>query len=634
MSHPATETQITAWYEREPQAGVGIVLGSVSGLVVFDFDRGDWPDVETPTVRTARGVHLYTQTSEPVVGRALSWGELKAEGGMVVAPPSVHESGHVYEWLVPPETPLMSFENLARLVEMEPSASSNRNGSQRRDSAPLPSVTAVDYVVDLRLPPELEEYLANRPSKKERERLGIKGGGTEQRIICKMVNQGCSDGEIRAWFEHHQPPKFSERGMGWFLFSLRNARLNRSTEPSDVDSEEAITSPPTPPTLSRETGYIPDEEDEEDDLADQRPIGWWARRWVILRDLPEGLSVGEAEKYIHERFEIKRTQAQEDLKWLSDKGWLDKIPAPDDARRRILSRSDKGIERLASWRWPGIPLPFVLGIPKPKVTKVEQDERESREQPRAKVHAGRATSKPRSTRKTEPLDPEAEARKEFAAEERRRERNLINDHYRVHFGGRPTYVQMLTHPEDAIGVLLHEQLRIGRDAQGQTVRHSFISPTDPGPEGAGASDPIGERVLRDGGYPPAKRSFAWAAEMRTTRGGFEVATRIEDGEEIQNVGLIAQAWSNFYSPLMGVPDLMSHVIKVFRKASETQRDGRKDTSVRYWSRVAGDALALNYKLPSLDTFLTEMADPRHAEVTLASIDDDWLLVKKVPWRMS
>jgi DNA-binding MarR family transcriptional regulator len=537
---------------------------------------------------------------------------------MVVAPPSLHESGHVYEWLIPPETPLMPFEKLARLVDVGPPTTPNNKGSQRRQNAPFPSASPIDYVVEPRLSPDQETYLARRPSKAERKPLGIDGSAIEHGIICTMVNQDFSDGEILAWFEHHQPPKFSERGLGWFLFSLRNARETSST---------------THPSLCWETGCISDEEADEDNQSPKRPIGWATRRWPILRELPEGLAVAEAEAHIRERFGVKRTQAQEDLKWLCDGGWLDKERDPGDGRRRILVRTKKAEERLASWgNKIGVPLRFQRGIPRPTAPKANAvgplAENENGEAAR---EAEPKRSKARSPKRREP-DPEAEARKAFNAEERRRERNLINELPRIYFGGRPTYLQLLTDPgEFPPGVLLHEQLRVGLDAMGQTVRRSFVSAKDPTFGGAEAPDPIGERVLHDGGYAPSKRSFAWAAELRKVKSGFEVATRFENGREVESVGLVAQAWGNFYSPLAGIPDVTGKVIRVVRKKSEERVNGNKEVSVRYRSSVAGDGLALNYNPPSLDADLSEMADPRHAEETLANLDDDWLLVRKVPW---
>ena len=98
-----------AWGRAPLDANVGIVTGRPSGgLVVLDFDGVETADVlgDTPAelarrtlvVRTARGWHVYAR--EPGV-RSCRWRgvDVKAEGGLVVAPPSIHPSGHRYAFL-------------------------------------------------------------------------------------------------------------------------------------------------------------------------------------------------------------------------------------------------------------------------------------------------------------------------------------------------------------------------------------------------------------------------------------------------------------------------------------------------------------------------------------------------------
>jgi len=104
-ARPASEPEIHAWFEVDPDANLGIICGpSSGGLVVADIDRpanarglGHPP---TPTVRTNRGFHLYFQAADRVDTTATAWGELQGEGSYVVAPPSFHQSGHEYAWLI------------------------------------------------------------------------------------------------------------------------------------------------------------------------------------------------------------------------------------------------------------------------------------------------------------------------------------------------------------------------------------------------------------------------------------------------------------------------------------------------------------------------------------------------------
>ncbi len=54
-----------------------------------------------PLVSTSRGFHLWLTWKRPAKTRTFVGGEIRGEGAYVVAPPSVHESGHVYKFIVP-----------------------------------------------------------------------------------------------------------------------------------------------------------------------------------------------------------------------------------------------------------------------------------------------------------------------------------------------------------------------------------------------------------------------------------------------------------------------------------------------------------------------------------------------------
>ena len=118
---PADEATIAAWFapnaRRRNVVGVGIVLGDASGgLMVRDFDEPGsderWaaahPDLAAPlpTVRTGKGFHVYFR-AHGLRTRFVPGGERRGTGGYVVAPPSLHPSGAVYQWIVsPPDGPL------------------------------------------------------------------------------------------------------------------------------------------------------------------------------------------------------------------------------------------------------------------------------------------------------------------------------------------------------------------------------------------------------------------------------------------------------------------------------------------------------------------------------------------------
>lgn len=97
------------WFKRDADRNVGIVTGAVSGLLVLDVD-GDAgaasveakPIPPTPTVRTGKGRHYYFAHPGGMVPNAvriMPGVDVRADGGYVVAPPSIHESGRQYEWI-------------------------------------------------------------------------------------------------------------------------------------------------------------------------------------------------------------------------------------------------------------------------------------------------------------------------------------------------------------------------------------------------------------------------------------------------------------------------------------------------------------------------------------------------------
>lgn len=98
---------IVQWFPTGAKRNIGIVCGRASGnLIVVDFDDMDawrkWAigiqPPQTYTVMSAKGIHLYYRTIEPVCGnKKLIGGDIRAQGGQVVAPPSVHLTGKTYE---------------------------------------------------------------------------------------------------------------------------------------------------------------------------------------------------------------------------------------------------------------------------------------------------------------------------------------------------------------------------------------------------------------------------------------------------------------------------------------------------------------------------------------------------------
>ena len=117
-----TEDELREWFKMTNLAGLAVVLGPVSGgLYCRDFDIAEsyhrWANEHSqlaeslPKVLSKRGPHLYFQSTEQIRTRDYDDGELRGIGGYSILPPSVHESGHVYQWIIPlPTGPLPTID--------------------------------------------------------------------------------------------------------------------------------------------------------------------------------------------------------------------------------------------------------------------------------------------------------------------------------------------------------------------------------------------------------------------------------------------------------------------------------------------------------------------------------------------
>jgi hypothetical protein len=114
--HNATtdSTILQQWWATEPGANIGIRTGAISGLLVLDIDPRNGGDRSLTELQRQRGTlpetvealtggggrHLFfahpggALTSKPFLPGV----DIKADGGYVVAPPSLHPSGQLYEW--------------------------------------------------------------------------------------------------------------------------------------------------------------------------------------------------------------------------------------------------------------------------------------------------------------------------------------------------------------------------------------------------------------------------------------------------------------------------------------------------------------------------------------------------------
>ena len=106
-----TDEELASWFNGS-QNNIAIVCGQISGLAIVDLDSDEAIRFKqennfpiTPTVKTGKGYHLYYAYPPDRKVRNFQARDdlpdihLRGEGGYVVAPPSIHPNGTIYQWL-------------------------------------------------------------------------------------------------------------------------------------------------------------------------------------------------------------------------------------------------------------------------------------------------------------------------------------------------------------------------------------------------------------------------------------------------------------------------------------------------------------------------------------------------------
>lgn len=107
-----TPEELRSMFERPNLTGLAAVLGPASGdLYCRDFDSASahqrWAEAHPefakllPSVLAARGPHVYFHSTQELYTQEFDDGELRGLGGYAIMPPSIHHTGHVYEWRIP-----------------------------------------------------------------------------------------------------------------------------------------------------------------------------------------------------------------------------------------------------------------------------------------------------------------------------------------------------------------------------------------------------------------------------------------------------------------------------------------------------------------------------------------------------
>ncbi len=140
-----TEKEVRDWYVKWPNANLALITGMISGIVVADLDSEDAVErakgmniLNTPLVKSRRGIHAYFKYPFGMrisnsVDKQLAT-DIRAEGGNIIAPPSVHFSGHKYEWIEGhslDDIQLMKLPDIFIEAEKKKAAVENRSNGMR-----------------------------------------------------------------------------------------------------------------------------------------------------------------------------------------------------------------------------------------------------------------------------------------------------------------------------------------------------------------------------------------------------------------------------------------------------------------------------------------------------------------------
>ncbi len=112
-----TLDELKKWWS-EKDRNIAILTGPISGIVVVDIDNPAGEATmqtkgfsRTPSVKTMNGRHYYFRHPEEFVPNVVwkknhNWPfggiDIRGRGGYVVAPPSIHPDGGLYEWEIEP----------------------------------------------------------------------------------------------------------------------------------------------------------------------------------------------------------------------------------------------------------------------------------------------------------------------------------------------------------------------------------------------------------------------------------------------------------------------------------------------------------------------------------------------------
>jgi len=202
----ATKSEVERWYQAYPDAGVAIVCGAISGVVVVDGDPRNGSGLFelspflplTPTVETGGGGRHYYFAAPPAmptpkVSALIPGVDLQGEASYVVAPPTIHPSGQRYRWI-----PGLAFSEVSlaplpavirHLVALNRQKASTLQQSRRPTSRDVPLESVITRLENVRRVGR--GYLAQCPGHEDRVPSLSVGRANDGRLLMHCF-AGCS----------------------------------------------------------------------------------------------------------------------------------------------------------------------------------------------------------------------------------------------------------------------------------------------------------------------------------------------------------------------------------------------------------------------------------------------------------
>lgn len=146
---------VEAWWNYgEADWNIGLATGLTFDVLDVDYLDPDIDRFQGPISATGRGYHLFYEPTglgcstnlKNTKDRHLDW---RGSGGYIVAPPSVHPDGHLYEWLQPlthpyPATNAYLKSLIAPALSKSPQSDTNHNYEVRSPLTIFEALAKID----------------------------------------------------------------------------------------------------------------------------------------------------------------------------------------------------------------------------------------------------------------------------------------------------------------------------------------------------------------------------------------------------------------------------------------------------------------------------------------------------------